>query len=229
MKRCIVACLAVGLIVLSTACSTKNDTAAQPPAEDVYVGDTSSAPPPDYIEQDILGEGTGAATAELPPEATTPAAPAFTPAPRASSSAGYVSPLPPVSQGYPDYTGSARSSGGTRVAAGGTYVVKRGDSLWSISRRHGTTVNALAAANNISPTATIREGQRLTIPGGAASVASSATATTPASGGERTYRVQPGDSYYKIARKFGVSTQKLMDYNGAKSSTLRVGQTIRIP
>lgn len=227
MKRCIVACLAVGLLVLSTACSTKKDTAAQPPAEDVYMGDTTSAPPPDHIEQDILGEGASTTTVDLPPEATTPAAPAFTPAPHGSTTAGYASPLPPTSQGYPDYTGTTRSSGGSRVAPGSTYVVKRGDSLWSISRRHGTTVNALAAANNISPTAPIREGQRLTIPSGVASASS--TAATTASGGERTYRVQPGDSYYKIARKFGVSTQKLMQYNGATSPTLRVGQTIRIP
>lgn len=227
MNRCMFICLAAGLLLLAPACSTKKDTAAQPPEQDVYMGDTSATAPPDQIEQDILADDMSTGAPDLPPEATTPAAPAFTPAPRTPATS-YVSPLPPVSVGYPDYSGTSSSRAG-RVSPGGTYVVKRGDSLWSISRRHGTTVNALAAANNISPTAPIREGQRLTIPGGAASVSSAVTATTPASGGERTYRVQPGDSYYKIARKFGVSTQKLMEYNGAKSPTLRVGQTIRIP
>jgi len=240
MKRCIFACLAVGLLALATACSTKKDTSAQPPPDDTYVGDTSSAPPADQVDQDILADDYGAgagATAtgadNLPPEATRPAAPAFTPVPGsragtlAGTQGGYVSPLPPISEGYPDYTGSARTSSGSRGAPGGTYVVKRGDSLWSISRRHGTTVNALASANNISPTGVLRVGQRLTIPGGAAALSSGTGTTSTGSG--RTYRVQPGDSYYKIARKFNVSTKKLMDYNGATSPTLRVGQTVRIP
>lgn len=227
MKRCIFACLAVGLLVLATACSTKKDTAAQPPADDVYMGDTSGAPPADQIDQDILADDYGSGAVDLPPEATTPAAPAFTPVP--GGQAGYVSPVSPLSQGYPDYTGSARATGGGRVSTGGTYVVKRGDSLWSISRNHGTTVTALANANGISSTAVLREGQRLTIPGGSAVASSAGTATTTSSGGERTYRVQPGDSYYKIGRKFGVGTQKLMDYNGATSPNLRVGQSIRIP
>jgi len=233
MKHCLFACLAVCLLVLVTACSTKKDTAAQPPADDAYVGDASGMPPADQVDQDILADDYSSGAVDLPPEATTPAAPAFKPVPvsragtPAGTHSGYVSPLPPVSQGYPDYSGSARRSSGSRVAPGGTYVVKRGDTLWAISRRHGTTVNALASANGISPTAILREGQRLTIPGGTA--AASADAATASAGTGRTYRVQPGDSYYKIARKFNVSTKKLMDYNGATSPNLRVGQTVRIP
>ena len=45
------------------------------------------------------------------------------------------------------------------------YKVRRGDSLWTIARKHGVTVTELKRANNLS-TSTIRVGQTLTIPGG---------------------------------------------------------------
>ncbi len=219
MKRCITLYTLLALLVLVSACSTKKDSTEQPRTDDVYMGD---APPPEPIDQDILADDYGTGAIDLPPEATTPAGPAYTYTPPAQD--GYVSPLPPTSTGYPDYTSGRSSGGGT--AAGGSYTVKRGDSLWSISRRHGTTVNALANANNISTTGVLREGQRLTIPGGSGTAASVSSST---SGGGRTYRVQAGDSYYKIARKYGIGTQKLMEYNNATSPNLREGQTLRIP
>jgi len=44
-----------------------------------------------------------------------------------------------------------------------TYVVKAGDTLYSIARRYGKTVNALAALNGISAPYTIKVGQVLVI------------------------------------------------------------------
>ncbi len=44
------------------------------------------------------------------------------------------------------------------------YTVRRGDSLWSIARRFGTTVSALAGINGIDPEGTLRVGTRLKIP-----------------------------------------------------------------
>jgi soluble lytic murein transglycosylase-like protein len=49
-----------------------------------------------------------------------------------------------------------------------TYVVQRGDNLTTISRRFGTTVGALAAANGLDPERILPEGRRLTIPGSTA-------------------------------------------------------------
>ena len=44
------------------------------------------------------------------------------------------------------------------------HVVRRGETLWRISQRYGTTVNAIQRANNISDPTTLRTGQRLRIP-----------------------------------------------------------------
>ncbi|MBN1250038.1 MAG: LysM peptidoglycan-binding domain-containing protein [Anaerolineae bacterium] len=70
------------------------------------------------------------------------------------------------------------------TSTGGTYVVKAGNTLFSIAKWHGTTVSALRAANGLSSDI-IYVGQRLTIPGGSTTPAqppstSPAPAPTPA-------------------------------------------------
>lgn len=45
------------------------------------------------------------------------------------------------------------------------YRVASGDSLWSISQRLGVSVGALVRANHLDPRATLRIGQRLSVPG----------------------------------------------------------------
>jgi len=65
-----------------------------------------------------------------------------------------------------------------------SYTVRRGDTLLSIARGHGTTIGAIEALNGISRHAAIHPGQMLRMPGGAAPQIASA------SGGERvTYTV----------------------------------------
>ena len=51
-------------------------------------------------------------------------------------------------------------------APGATYVVQRGDTLWSLARRWGTTVDAVVAANHLeSSDAVLVVGRRLVVPG----------------------------------------------------------------
>jgi LysM repeat protein len=45
------------------------------------------------------------------------------------------------------------------------YVVGTGDNLWTLARRYGCTVSALAAANNLTDPSALQVGQRLVIPG----------------------------------------------------------------
>jgi LysM repeat protein len=66
---------------------------------------------------------------------------------------------------YADYVREVSAPAGSenRVAAASRYMVRDGDSLWTIARRHGTTVPELRAANNIQGTR-IYAGQLLTVP-----------------------------------------------------------------
>lgn len=62
-----------------------------------------------------------------------------------------------------------------------TYVVKPGDTLWSIAQRNATTVAAIRSANGLAGNS-IYSGQRLTIPGG---TTSDAVSTNGGGGGEK--------------------------------------------
>ena len=53
----------------------------------------------------------------------------------------------------------AAGSGGDTV-----YTVRSGDTLWEIAQRYGTSVSALAVANNIQNPALIYPGEQIRIP-----------------------------------------------------------------
>jgi LysM repeat protein len=110
------------------------------------------------------------------------------------------------------------------ASSGSVHVVQRGENLYRIALRYGTTVQALAAANGIVNTGRIYAGQRLVIPGHSGPPPS----TPPASG--QTYVVRRGDTLSAIALRYGVSVWSIAQLNGiGNPSLIYVGQVLRIP
>ena len=99
------------------------------------------------------------------------------------------------------------------------HVVRAGDTLWAVSKRYDVTVPALAAANGLQPTADLRIGTRLAIPGGSSTGKGESTRLS--------YEVRSGDTLTRIADRFNVSVRQLADWNNLnKSQTLRTGQRL---
>jgi zinc protease len=100
------------------------------------------------------------------------------------------------------------------------HVVKAGENLLQIARRHGTSVDALEERNRIGSAHVIFPGQKLVVP-------QEPSAAAP---GSRTYRVKRGDSLSVIAERLGVSTAALAAANGRRrEQRIVVGETLRIP
>jgi LysM repeat protein len=99
---------------------------------------------------------------------------------------------------------------------GEVYIVKKGDSLWSIARAYNTTVDELKKLNNLS-TNLLSVGQILKIP-----VKSEVE-------NYNIYTVAKGDTLYKIANQFGVTVNDIIKANNLKSNTLQIGQKLSIP
>lgn len=95
------------------------------------------------------------------------------------------------------------------------YVVKSGDSLYSIARAFGTTVSDLRKINNLT-TDILQIGQLLKIPG-------------KDSNNETVYYVKSGDSLWKIANQFGTTVDAIINRNNLTTNLLQIGQQLIIP
>jgi len=101
-----------------------------------------------------------------------------------------------------------------------TYTVMRGDTLLSIARRYGSTVDKIVQANNIANPNLILPGTVLIIP---VDVIEPAEGPPP---GELIYTVQPGDTLGKIAILFQVTVQSIVELNNISNPNVIFPGTI---
>lgn len=132
------------------------------------------------------------------------------------------------------------------------HTVKTGETLKTIARKYGVTVESIRNANNLSSTK-IKRGTVLTIntyvsrdtapdtvaassakaSSGKAAPAKAAPAKTAAKAAAKskatTYTVRSGDSLDKIAKRHGITVKALMQANGLKGTTIHPKQKLKIP
>ena len=117
--------------------------------------------------------------------------------------------------------------------SGGNYLVQPGDTLYSIARRSGMSLNSLLSLNGLSQSSVIYPGQSLTISQSDSRVATTSSYTTKALASgvstSGTYTVQAGDTLYGIARRSGMDLNTLLSLNGlSQSSVIHPGQTLKV-
>ena len=92
------------------------------------------------------------------------------------------------------------------------YVVQRGDSLYSISKKYKTTVQELIDLNNLENNS-LSIGQKLKVP----------------SIDEEIYIVQKGDTLWSISKKYNVSVNLIKEKNNLTDNMLSINQQLIIP
>ena len=115
----------------------------------------------------------------------------------------------------PLFTGASTTSGDTDVPQRREiiyYAVENGDTVSTIARRFGLSINTVLWANNLSAFSLIRPGDSLTI--------------LPTSG--LLYTVKSGDTISKIAAKYGIDGEKILSVNNIGGG-LKAGATIILP
>jgi cell wall-associated NlpC family hydrolase len=125
-----------------------------------------------------------------------------------------------------------------------SHTVRKGDNLYYLSKRYGTTVEAIMTASGLG-SIRLDIGQMLTIPardsfvprvsrGGVAKTTAKTTKARPKANSLEpgmtldTYRVRRGDNLWQIARRNGMSVGELKEINGLTSSRLDIGQRLHI-
>lgn len=97
----------------------------------------------------------------------------------------------------------------TVTVSGNYYTIQSGDSWWSIANRFGMDMYQLAQLNGMSINTVIHPGQKIrvkgTIKNGAKPIKNNNTSF---------YVVKPGDSWWSISAKYGLSMYTLASRNG---------------
>ena len=116
-----------------------------------------------------------------------------------------------------DYSGfggsrNARPAANAEGRDPGVVLVRRGDSLYKISRRESVPLRELITLNRLRPPYRIHPGQKLRLPRA------------------KLHVVRRGDTLQRIARRYGVSTGRLAASNGIEAPyRIYPGQALRLP
>lgn len=118
------------------------------------------------------------------------------------------------------------ASGPAPKRDGFQYRVKRGDTLGKLAIRFNVPITDIRRYNGIHGN-NIRAGKNITIPSSAPTLS---TASGEGPKGSRQHIVKPGDSFWTLGRRYGVSARNLARHNGyAINKTLYPGQLLRVP
>ena len=89
------------------------------------------------------------------------------------------------------------------------HIVKKGETLFSLAKKHSIPVSKLKEINNLGSTK-LKPGQKVIVK----------------KIGPKTYMVRKGDNIYRISRRFNIDLDELMDINNLESDLLKPGQKI---
>lgn len=180
------------------------------------------------------------ATAARPVETVAPAETTLTLAPEDVASApragrsGAASPLASGRATSRTQSENRRAKEEKTESVATTYTVRLGDNLTKLASEQGVSIEQLKAWNKLT-TENVMAGQqlRLTAPADATALPAVAQATAPHHAknlfsGPRleTHTVQPGDTLFSIAKRFGLSLQELKRLNHLASDQVKPGQKL---
>ena len=106
------------------------------------------------------------------------------------------------------------------ISGSNYYIVKKGDSLYSIANANNTTISELKNLNNLS-TNNLAIGQVLKLP----------TTTKEEIGNDDViiYTVKSGDTLYSIAKKYNTTVDDIKKTNSLSNNNLSIGKQLKIP
>ena len=106
------------------------------------------------------------------------------------------------------------------------HPVRRGDTLWGVATRYGTTPSSIAALNGRSVNEVLSIGDRLTVVPGS----TSSKTDTAVPGNTARYVVRRGDTLSSIALRHGTTPDVIASANGIRvRSTIHPGDRLTVP
>ena len=104
------------------------------------------------------------------------------------------------------------------------HTIAEGESLWSISQRYSTTVEAICALNNFDTSTLLLPGAKIIVSGTAKQSKPKSEASSA-----QYHTIKEGDTLGHIALKYGTTVKRLCELNNIeKSSILKLGKRLRV-
>ena len=111
-----------------------------------------------------------------------------------------------------------------------SYIVKKGDSLYSIAKKYGISVDTIIKDNALNNNnLVIGQELKIRVPSDEVMECFGVDYVPPSVSNTTTYTVSKGDNLYSIAKKFNTSVDNLIKINNLKSNTLSIGQKLNVP
>ena len=116
-----------------------------------------------------------------------------------------------------EYLGVPYTKPGITVNDQDTYTVKKGDTLYSISKNQNIPIDTIIKLNNLT-SSNLEIGQQLNL-----------KSDSNNSSNKNQYMVQRGDTLYSLALKYNTTVDKLRKLNNLNTNTLTIGQILVLP
>lgn len=116
-----------------------------------------------------------------------------------------------------EYLGVPYTKPGITVNDQDTYTVKKGDTLYSISKKQNIPIDTIIKLNNLT-SSNLEIGQQLKL-----------KSDSNNSSNKNQYIVQRGDTLYSLALKYNTTVDKLRELNNLNTNTLTIGQILALP
>lgn len=116
-----------------------------------------------------------------------------------------------------EYLGVPYTKPGITVNDQDTYTVKKGDTLYSISKNQNIPIDTIIKLNNLT-SSNLEIGQQLKL-----------KSDLNNSSNKNQYMVQRGDTLYSLALKYNTTVDKLRKLNNLNTNTLTIGQILVLP
>ena len=109
-----------------------------------------------------------------------------------------------------------------------TYIVEKGDTLYGIANKFGTTVDIIKRLNNLTVN-TLLPGQQILVPATDQIPVEEEPTIPPIEQPYIIYTVQKGDSLWKISQRYKVPVNDITAFNNLSNINLKIGDELRIP
>ena len=114
------------------------------------------------------------------------------------------------------------------ISAETIHRLKQGETLYSLARDYGVSLDALIRRNGITNPSSLSVGTQLYIPGSSPAAPESG-ASNPNPAEAPFHVVKKGDTYYSIARRYSIDVALLLELNGrSDGQTLGVGERLTV-